>query len=166
MIELLYYFLPVYVANSSPPFWVKLFPRWDWPLDAGLTFRGKRVFGRNKTLRGLFLGMVAAELVFLIQFFTWHPYELPWWFGFLLGFGALFVGDAFESFFKRQLDINPGGSWIPFDQTDYVIGVLLVTFGFVWPGWLGVLFLLVFSGLFSIVAHISGHFLGLLKDRV
>jgi CDP-2,3-bis-(O-geranylgeranyl)-sn-glycerol synthase len=31
-------------------------------------------------------------------------------------------GDALKSFFKRQLDIPPGESWIPFDQVDYVLG--------------------------------------------
>jgi len=45
----------------------------------------------------------------------------PLIFGTLAGFGAL-IGDAIKSFFKRQLQIPPGKSWIPFDQIDYILG--------------------------------------------
>jgi len=38
-----------------------------------------------------------------------------------LGFGALF-GDTAKSFFKRQKGIQPGRSWFPFDQVDYIVG--------------------------------------------
>jgi CDP-2,3-bis-(O-geranylgeranyl)-sn-glycerol synthase len=46
--------------------------------------------------------------------------------GGLLGFGAL-TGDAVESFIKRQLKINSGQSWFPFDQLDYIFGGILLS---------------------------------------
>ena len=44
--------------------------------------------------------------------------------GFLLGIGAI-TGDSVKSFFKRRFNIKPGKPWIPFDQTDFIIGALL-----------------------------------------
>lgn len=43
------------------------------------------------------------------------------WAGLLLGFGTL-VGDAVKSFFKRQIGIAPGDSWIGPDQLDFMVG--------------------------------------------
>ena len=55
-------FLPAGAANAAPVWANKI--RWlkDWqaPLDFGKTFRGKRLFGQNKTWRGLFFGCLAA----------------------------------------------------------------------------------------------------------
>ena len=44
----------------------------------------------------------------------------------LFGLGAL-LGDAIESFFKRQREVPSGESWFPFDQFDYIIGGLLAS---------------------------------------
>ena len=49
-----------------------------------------------------------------------------WMIGSLMGLGAL-LGDAVESFFKRQAGVSPGESWVPFDQLDYIAGGLLLT---------------------------------------
>jgi CDP-2,3-bis-(O-geranylgeranyl)-sn-glycerol synthase len=54
----------------------------------------------------------------ILDYSEWHII------GFLLGLGAL-VGDMAESFVKRRLNIKPGKSFIPFDQTDYAIGALI-----------------------------------------
>src|SRR5205085_1370376 len=50
-----------------------------------------------------------------------HP-VLP---GFLMGIGAI-GGDAAKSFFKRQLGIAPGASWIVLDQLDFFLGASLL----------------------------------------
>ena len=42
-------------------------------------------------------------------------------------FGALF-GDIIESFFKRRIGKNRGENWIPFDQLDFIVGVLIFSF--------------------------------------
>ena len=41
-----------------------------------------------------------------------------------LGFGAI-LGDHAESFVKRRLGLPSGTAFIPFDQTDYLVGALL-----------------------------------------
>jgi CDP-2,3-bis-(O-geranylgeranyl)-sn-glycerol synthase len=44
--------------------------------------------------------------------------------GSLLGLGAI-IGDSVKSFFKRQFNVAPGSSWVPFDQIDYILGGLI-----------------------------------------
>lgn len=114
------------------------------PLDGCLTFRGRRLLGRNKTVRGALVMMVTTACAT-----AWLAHvggaiharlavaalqvEHPWAWGFLLGIGY-FIGELPNSFFKRQLGIAPGAIapgpsaavfWIT-DQLDSVAGVLLV----------------------------------------
>jgi len=132
----LWFFLPAGLANAVPVIAGKLpgLRHWNAPMDFGKTYHGKRLFGANKTWRGLLAGMLVATVIIGIQkyFFTrnlwvlehsWFDYRPAsvWLLGPLFGTGAL-VADAVESLFKRQRGIAPGSPWIPFDQTDYVIG--------------------------------------------
>ncbi len=120
-------------ASGSIPF-LKYF---DQPVDGGLTFRKKRVLGSHKTIRGFIAGISAGILCVFLEVFLYtnvtfvrsfvsldYTQIQPVLLGFLLGFGALF-GDAAKSFFKRQLNIKPGKSWVPFDQIDFIIGGML-----------------------------------------
>ncbi len=103
-------------------------------MDFGKKFRGQRIFGPHKSWRGLLTGMVAGGIVALIiyAFFIRSLYmpsilvKQNFILGSLLGFGALF-GDAIESFFKRQIGIKSGESWLFFDQIDYVVGAILIS---------------------------------------
>lgn len=112
------------------------------PMDCGKYFRGKRIFGDHKTWRGLICGLVAGVLIVWLQSALFDHYvwirhvsnpvvyrgTAIWALGLLLSFGAL-LGDALESFFKRQCNIDSGQRWFPFDQLDYVLGGLIfVTF--------------------------------------
>lgn len=142
----LWFFAPAGIANSAPVFANKipLLKNLGMPIDCGKTFRGKRIFGDHKTLRGFLVGILAGMVVGLIQFilfrnFSWisdftgtiaynHPATIL--FGGLLGFGAL-AGDSVKSFFKRQVGVKSGQSWFPFDQIDYIIGGLIVATPFV-----------------------------------
>ncbi len=164
----LYLFLPAYAANGSPPLLAKLFPRWDAPVDFGARVRGRRLFGSHKTWRGLLGGTLLGGLVFLAQQ-AWLPLgvvdALPWYAGFLLGFGAL-LGDLLESMMKRQVGVAPGKPFVPWDQLDYTIGALALLSPFHWVGWGGALFLLVFNALLSASSHYVGHRLGLLREKV
>jgi CDP-2,3-bis-(O-geranylgeranyl)-sn-glycerol synthase len=142
----LWFFLPAGIANVTPIFVAKmpLLRNWNTPLDFGRSFRSKRIFGANKTWRGLLTGVLAAVVVFGLQkvmYIEWEwvqnitmgvdYHELSVWaVGAALGTGAL-AGDAIESFFKRQLGIPPGNRWFPFDQLDYVLGGLLLVLPFV-----------------------------------
>jgi CDP-2,3-bis-(O-geranylgeranyl)-sn-glycerol synthase len=103
-------------------------------MDFDKSFRGKRIFGANKTWRGLFAGVLTATVVIGIQKYmytrngflfdhTWFDYRPSsvWLLGPLFGIGVI-VADAVESFFKRQRGVAPGDRWFPFDQVDYIIG--------------------------------------------
>jgi len=173
-LQLIYWFLPAYLANSAPPWAAKLFPAWKRPIDFGLQWRGKRLLGENKTWRGIVIGTLVGGLAFLVQkfllinmiHFPFIPYSsLPWWTGFLLGFGAIFIGDTGKSLVKRRFEIKPGEPFVPWDQADYTLGAFLLTFWLYWPGWLAFFFLLVFNSLLSAGSHWLGWRLGLLKDR-
>ncbi len=132
----LWLFLPAGAANVTPILVTRMpyLEKWTSPIDFGCKFRGHRLFGPNKTWRGLITGTFIAILTFILQhkiapelgnfsnyLMSVGYMELPVVLGFLLGFGAL-AGDALESFFKRQRGIRPGGSWPAFDQMDYIIG--------------------------------------------
>lgn len=117
------------------------------PLDAGRRFRGRRLLGDNKTLRGLVVIVPATGLSFLIIALL-RPI-LPTWFsegiwqlspgyyaiiGILAGAGFM-LGELPNSFIKRQCDISPGGTPRRFilraltsvtDRIDSVLGVLLM----------------------------------------
>lgn len=132
-----WFLLPAMVANMAPVFAKKY--KWsldlDKPLDRGIKLRGKRLFGENKTFRGLVYGVIFAFAIGIIQFTlasTLSAFKnlellenmhLSTYLGLsiLLGFGAI-IGDALESFIKRQIEIPPGDSWFPFDQTDFIFG--------------------------------------------
>ena len=87
------------------------------PVDGGPTFRGRRLFGDNKTLRGaLFMTGGPTVAAGRPAPRAWYrrrlPREIaeadPLLVGALLGLGV-FAGELPNSFLKRQLDIPPGG---------------------------------------------------------
>lgn len=165
------FFLPAGIANMSPVFANKIPWLRDWktPIDLGRSWHGKRLLGDNKTLRGIAFGTFAGALTALIiRLFTNPATSLQIQATFVfagawLGFGAL-VGDAVESFFKRRLNIASGHSWFPFDQTDYIIGGLIVIYPIYHPSIsLMLTILLLFFGLHLISSYI-GYLLGL-KDK-
>ena len=136
ILTIIWLFLPAGIANSTPPMLALIVKeKWDYPIDFGLTFRGKRVFGAHKTIRGLIAGTIVGGLIFLFQrclqsnglegqYLDEFRY-LPISYGFAMGFGAL-AGDAIKSFFKRQINVAPGKSWFPFDQLDWIFGGLVI----------------------------------------
>lgn len=112
------------------------------PLDGGLRFRGRRVFGENKTVRGFAVMVPATALAFPLvrNFLPLFAAENLWplstagyaalgaWAG--LGF---MLGELPNSFVKRQLDVAPGmaprgtlGTVATFvvDRVDSILGML------------------------------------------
>lgn len=174
-----WFFLPAGIANMVPIFSAHI-PKlrdWNFPMDFGKTFRGKRIFGDHKTLRGLVSGIIAATLILWLQQIAVQnsPWLQEWTsqvnyeqmntfiVGPLFALGAL-LGDAVESFFKRQVGIKPGDGWFPFDQTDYIIGGAIATWAFVPLGLLQYVWLvIIWFGLHLISTYI-GFLLGL-KDK-
>ncbi|MFZ5842570.1 MAG: CDP-archaeol synthase [Pseudomonadota bacterium] len=140
LLEIFWLMLPAGVANMAPVVAARLFPHWDWPIDAGVSLAGVRLFGDHKTVRGLLAGVVAGALVFIGQQLLCARFEplraiarldyatASWWWGAALGLGAL-LGDLLKSFFKRRFGIAPGQPWFPFDQIDWMLGALLIA----WP---------------------------------
>ncbi len=156
----LLFFLPAGVANMTPIFAsrVPLLRNWQTPLDFGKTYRGKRIFGRNKTWRGLIFGTLMGALIGTLLLSTDN-----FWISASMGFGAL-LGDAIESFFKRQRGIESGKAWFPFDQTDYIIGGLIFTLPFgVLPLWLVIWVCIIYFGLHLLSSYV-GYLLGF-KDQ-
>lgn len=112
------------------------------PLDGGATWRGRRVFGDNKTIRGAVIMIGVSMLVAVLQgifplpsleYFDYQQADLVV-VGLMLGLGFV-VGELPNSFIKRQLGVAPGahgGVWHTLaDQLDSVIGAL-ITLSFVW----------------------------------
>lgn len=129
--------------GNMAPIWAKKLPYLDFldiPIDANKKLAGKPILGRNKTYRGFAVGVAWALSIGMFQFLIseWFAvfdrlelFEMGateyFYLSILLGFGAL-VGDAVESFIKRQINIKPGDAWFPMDQLDYVIGAFIFSF--------------------------------------
>lgn len=86
------------------------------PLDGGLTWRGRRIFGANKTLRGFVVMVPASAAAFAAVAWIADPVSSGLWplstagyaaLGAWAGFGFM-AGELPNSFVKRQLDVPPG----------------------------------------------------------
>ena len=94
--------------------------RFALPIDAGTTWRGRRVFGRHKTIRGFLALVPAAGATFGIVALVRD--SLPGWWAAgiwdvsaasLIALGAwagfcFMAGELPNSFYKRRLGIEPG----------------------------------------------------------
>lgn len=116
------------------------------PLDKGRTFRGKPIFGANKSYRGIVAVGLGTAIGFSLQAVFFHhsalirsiellDYTFPKSsiVGFLLGVAAM-LSELPNSFIKRQLEIAPGHSanggmgliFYAFDQIDFLVGAWLI----------------------------------------
>ena len=142
ILQMLWFFLPAYGANMGAGGSKFVFKSFNTPLDFGKSFKGVRIFGDHKTIRGYLVGIFVSIILvyiqkFLFDFDFFEEISLIDYggvnlilLGFLFGFGALF-GDSVKSFFKRRIGKRSGGKWIPFDQLDWVIGsIIFVSFIF------------------------------------
>lgn len=129
--QAIYFFLPAYMANMAPVFAQKI-PLLDIPLDQGKMWKGKRIFGEHKTVRGflagILLGIITAYWQSFYPLFSMEIITYQHWLllGISQGFGAM-LGDAIKSFLKRRRNISPGQSWIPYDQLDFIVGAIVLT---------------------------------------
>ena len=135
----LYFFLPAYLANMTPPLAKKIsfLKNFNTPVDFGLKLRRQCLFGSHKTWRGVFSAILVGMITVLIQGLLADSFSAfrgisqvdygsqnLFFLGFLLAAGAM-AGDLGSAFIKRRLNINPGGKFIPWDQTNYVIGAFI-----------------------------------------
>jgi CDP-2,3-bis-(O-geranylgeranyl)-sn-glycerol synthase len=156
--------------------------RWDLlpalkrPLDGGRTFRGRRLFGDNKTWRGA-LCMTAGVVLATLLLWQWN-----WWLdqlpgavrastpllvGLLIGLGTV-AGELPNSFLKRQLDIapgtrrrSPGGFALAvLDQGDLVIGIwVFLAPVWVMPVWLAAVAFAAIAAIHAVV-NVIGYAIG------
>jgi len=177
----LWFFLPAGIANMAPVFADRIpgLRSWTLPLDFGRKFRGKRIFGDNKTWRGLLLGIILATVTLGLQvwafnhfywaqdvanninYFVFPTYIL----GPLFAIGAL-GGDALESFIKRQRGIKPGQSWFPFDQLDYIIGGLFASFWVIELTMEEYVAVIIVWFCLHLITNYIGYLLGIRKDKI
>jgi CDP-2,3-bis-(O-geranylgeranyl)-sn-glycerol synthase len=128
--------MPAYFGNMAPVMVKKHFKFLAIPIDGGRKLGGKPLFGRNKTWRGLIFGVLLGILTAFIQFklniTSIHIIDYSNWlvFGALMGLGAI-LGDLIESFVKRRLNRKPGQKFVPWDQTDFVFGSVLLTYMYI-----------------------------------
>lgn len=121
------------------------FKRLARPLDRGATFRGKRLFGDNKTYRGIVAVALGTAVGFGIQTILHRSagprhiemmdYRFPaaLLLGLAVGATAM-LSELPNSFIKRQLNVAPGsaaaglagGLFYFLDQVDMLAGVWLV----------------------------------------
>ena len=172
LLQTLWIFLPAGIANMAPVLfrWV---PFLGIPVDFGLKYRNKPFFGKNKTYRGfLFAVLVAIFIVYLQKVFYTQTNSIAiinytqinvFLLGFLLGFGALF-GDLIKSFFKRQVGIKAGKSWLPFDQIDWIIGSSLLLLLYIKINWLYYVIAFIVLGVLHPVVNVIGYLLKIKKN--
>jgi CDP-archaeol synthase len=145
---LCYLFTPLLLGLVAHGFTIKfnLFPFLSRPVDQGRSFRGLRIFGANKTYRGIVVISLATGLGFYLQAIVLH--RIPTvqhielfdyspakslFLGLAVGLAAM-LSELPNSFIKRQLDIAPGASarglkialFYTLDQIDFLFGSWLV----------------------------------------
>jgi len=151
--------LPAYFGNMAPVIMKNHFKFLAVPIDK--SFPGSTSwFGSHKTWRGLFLapvfGVITAYLQFVFNISSLNLIDYSHWLiiGVLLGTGAI-LGDLIKSFIKRRLKIAPGKKFIPFDQIDFVMGALLLSWYIVPSLKVAVTLLIISPLLHIIVNHIA-----------
>ena len=104
------------LAGCAQAAWLAWPPSRQWaiPLDCGLTVRGRRLFGPNKTVRGMLIMIPATSAAFVLLAAvsgSSGPWELPLTaysaLGALAGLGFM-AAELPNSFVKRQLAIPSG----------------------------------------------------------
>ena len=173
IIQTFWLLLPAGFANMAPVLF-KWVPFINYPVDFNKKFRDKPIFGKNKTYRGFLFGILTAILIVFIQ---QNVYEYTssisllnyseinvFLLGFLMGFCALF-GDLIKSFFKRQVGIDSGHSWFPFDQIDWVIGSLIFAGFYINPEIKIIAASILLFGILHPVINLIGYYLGIKKNK-
>ena len=155
------------------------------PLDRGLAFRGKRLFGDNKTLRGLIVMVLGSAIGMHLQgrlysidvlrklsFFDYSEID-PSRAGVALGLGFI-LGELPNSFVKRQCNVPPGGRgtglcfWFftVLDQIDSIIGCLIAAALTFWVPDRTVVMLTIVLGVFLHMAVNAVFVIMRVKERV
>ncbi|MBU1111992.1 MAG: CDP-archaeol synthase [archaeon] len=167
ILKALYFFLPAYFANMAPVIFRKI-PLLGIPIY-------EKWFGKNKTWRGLIVGVLLGTGIFFIQRLLYTNNLMADWvlidysgytflLGLLLALGAI-LGDMVESYFKRKKGLKPGKPWIPWDQLDFVLGAIILSAFVYVPDILVIVILLLISPLLHILVNHIAYWLKIRKSR-
>lgn len=119
----------------------------------------EKALGSHKTWRGMFFWLLWVLL---------YAYMLGWlsflFFGFFSWLWAL-MGDCFKSYLKRKNNIMSGASWYPWDQIDYIIGMIIFTLPFYNWTIKELIVCCVIGWLASYGAHYAAYFLKLINTK-
>ncbi len=171
VLQLVYLLVPAAFANMAPPLTKPLLSRLaQSPIDGGLKFRGRPVLGSHKTWGGTLMGILAGILAAFIQHLLSPSFSMlelvdysDWAvIGLLLGAGAI-IGDLVKSFLKRQLNIKPGQTWVPFDELDFIIGALVFLSPYYFAGWINTFLILAVAFIGHILINLIGFYLHIRK---
>ena len=155
------------------------------PMDFGLSFMGKPLFGANKTFRGLLAVSIGCCMFYLLQSELLHQIpafqrmelmdyqtKQPWLVGFLLGVGSI-LGELPNSFLKRRLGIKPGEAtsrnirvlFFVLDQIDLLLGFWIVLSFYMPVTFLRVLYSIIIVFFIHILITSIGYKLGMRKSK-
>jgi hypothetical protein len=147
-LALAYLFLPLLVGLALHGFCIK----YDAlaflcrPVDHGRSFRGKRIFGDNKTYRGLAVVSLGTAIGFGLQSLLLHRiasirgielFDYAFFKSVAVGLAvgvAAMLSELPNSFIKRRFEIAPGTAakgwkrliFYVYDQIDFLLGAWLV----------------------------------------
>jgi CDP-archaeol synthase len=145
---LAYLFFPLLVGLALHGLCIKynVFPFLRRPIDRGRSFRGKRVFGDNKTYRGVVVVSLGTAVGFGLQSLILHRFasirsielfDYAFFKSVALGAAvglAAMLSELPNSFIKRRFEIAPGSAakgwkgivFYVYDQIDFLLGSWLV----------------------------------------
>jgi CDP-archaeol synthase len=145
---LAYLFLPLLIGLALHGFCIKydLLAFLYYPIDRGRKFCGKRIFGDNKTYRGLVVVSLGTAIGFAMQSLLLHQiasirsvelFDYAFFKSVALGAAigvAAMLSELPNSFIKRQFEIAPGTAakgwksiiFYVYDQIDFLLGAWLV----------------------------------------
>jgi len=160
IIEALQFIFPAYCANAIP-----VITGGGRQIDCGKKFfDGRPIFGKNKTFRGFFSGLLVGIAVgFLETIFLRYPAKnsLVGFFGLLLSLGALF-GDLAGAFLKRRLGLAPGELLPVIDQVDFIVGAILFSLPLqIVSSWELILMVLIVTPPIHLLTNFAAYKLGL-----
>lgn len=143
------YILPAYVSNGAPVIFGG-----GVPIDMNRKFRGKPIFGKHKTIRGLISGILSGFVIASLL-----SYFIPGIFlaGISMSVGT-HIGDLAGSFIKRRRGKKSGERTLLLDQYPFLIFALLFAFPFGgFPSIWGIIFLVILTGLLHRSTNAAAH---------
>ncbi len=140
-----YLFSPLLVAAAVSGVVLRfdLLPSLRRPIDGGMRCRGKRLFGDNKTWRGVITAVLGSIFAVLVQKYVLGKYVLhlalidyaqanPLLLGLAIGCGNA-LGELPNSFVKRQIGIAPGATGRGFRRLVFYLWDQLDLLSITWP---------------------------------